>query len=151
MIFPYQPIISEAPDGNDFILILRPEVPVIVVGPAGSESYVGLVDTGSDHTILPKSIADELGIALRPASGSPAKAFGGHEVQLLLGEAILKLAADDNTVTWTATVFFYDFPKAADETVVLGHAGFLDYFTAIFDGKLGTLTLLPNDELPIVE
>jgi hypothetical protein len=33
--------------------------------------------------------------------------------------------------------------------VILGHDGFLDYFTATFDGKAGTLTLLPNDELPI--
>jgi hypothetical protein len=35
MIFPYQSIISAAPDGNDYVLILRPEVPVIIAGPAG--------------------------------------------------------------------------------------------------------------------
>jgi hypothetical protein len=151
MIFPYQPIISEAPDGIDFILILRPEVPITIVGPLGSESYVGLVDTGSDHTILPKSIADDLGIVLRPASGPPANVFGGHRVHLLIGEVILKLEADGSMLSWETTLLFFDFLKADDEAVILGHSGFLDFFTATFDGKLGTLTLLPNDELPVVE
>ena len=32
--------------------------------------------------------------------------------------------------------------------MILGHAGFLDYFTATFDGNSGTLTLIANDELP---
>jgi hypothetical protein len=35
--------------------------------------------------------------------------------------------------------------------VILGHAGFLDYFEATFDGKLGTLSLRANDDLPGVK
>jgi len=87
MIFPYQVLISEAPDGGDYVLILRPEVPVIILGPSGRDTYLGLVDAGSDHTIFPKSIADELGIRLRPATGPPAKVFGGHPVSLLIGDS----------------------------------------------------------------
>jgi hypothetical protein len=151
MIFPYRSIITEAPDSNDFLLIVRPEVPVTFVGPAGSASYVGLVDTGSDHTILPKTIADELGILLQPAMGQPASVFGGNRLQLLVGEVILKLKADGESLSWRTGAFFFDFTGAADETVILGHSGFFDYFTAIFDGKSASLTLLPNDELPIVD
>ena len=151
MIFPYRTIISEALDGKDFVLIVRPEVPVTFVGPSGAASYIGLVDTGSDHTILPKSIADELGIPVQPATGPPASVFGGQLVKLSIGEVVIKLKAVDSSCTWKATVFFHDFMKAVDETVIFGHTGFLDYFTAIFDGKLAELTLLPNDELPVVE
>ena len=35
--------------------------------------------------------------------------------------------------------------------IILGHTGFLEYFTATFDGKFGALTLVPNDELPAIE
>ena len=31
---------------------------------------------------------------------------------------------------------------------VVGSSGFLDYFTATFDGKAGHLTLVPNEDLP---
>ena len=134
MIFPYQSMISESPDGVDYVLFLRPEIPVTITGPAGSETFFGLVDTGADNTILPKSIADQLGIPLRSASGPPAIVFGGHNLQMLIGEVGFTLTSENETYRWATTVQFYDFKSPADETLVLGHSGFLDYFTAIFDG-----------------
>jgi hypothetical protein len=59
MIFPYQPVIVAAPDG-DFIELLRPEIEISIVGRSGTATLVGLVDTGSENTIFPKSIADDL-------------------------------------------------------------------------------------------
>ena len=50
---------------------------------------------------------------------------------------------------WNTPVCFFEFPTANEETVILGHAGFLDYFTATFDGKLGIVTLIPNDDFPL--
>ena len=150
MIFYYQPIVSVAPDTTDYLLLLRPEIPVTVIGPKGNGSYSGLVDTGSDNTILPKSVADQLGIPLVVAQGLPATVFGGHRVQLLIGEVTLQLRTEAEVLRWQTQVYFFDFSDAEDETVILGHSGFLDYFTATFDGKFGTLTLLPNDELPAV-
>ena len=148
MKFPYRGIITTAPDGADYLLILRPEVPVTIIGPAGSGTYLALVDTGSDNTILPKSIADDLGISLQPAGGPPASVFGGHRVELLTGTSVLRLEEAGESLTWTTPVFFFDFASREEETLILGHAGFLDYFTAIFDGKEGLLTLLANDDLP---
>jgi predicted aspartyl protease len=149
MIFYYQPIISAAPDGN-YQIVLRPEIPVTVIGPTGKATYSGLVDTGSDNTILPKSVAHQLGIALVPAAGPPATVFGGHRVQLLVGDVTLELEADTEVARWQTQIYFFDFAHEEDETVILGHMGFLDYFTATFDGKLGSLTLVPNDELPLL-
>ena len=151
MIFPYQSMISESPDGVDYVLFLRPEIPATIIGPAGSETFFGLVDTGSDNTILPKSIADQLGIPLRAASGPPAIVFGGRSLRMLIGEVGFALTSENETYRWAATVQFFEFESPEEETVVLGHSGFLDYFTAIFDGKEGLLTLQANDLLPVVE
>lgn len=149
MVFLYQPIISLAPDGASYLLILRPEIPVTVIGPNGEGTYLGLVDTGSDNTILPKSVADRLGIPLVSA-GAPATVFGGHHVPLMLGEVTMQLESDGEVLRWPAELHFFDFANEEDETVLLGHSGFLDYFTATFDGKQGMLTLIPNDELPMI-
>ena len=39
----------------------RPEVPVSIGGPLGKLSLLALVDTGADESILPFSLARELG------------------------------------------------------------------------------------------
>jgi predicted aspartyl protease len=147
MIFSYQPIISLAPDGVDYVLLLRPEIPVTVIGATGQATYLGLVDTGSDNTILPKSVADRFGVRLVDV-GPSAKVFGGNQVRLKVGPVTLRLEAEGEVVQWPVEVHFYDFPDEEDEMVILGHSAFLDYFTATFDGKQGTLNLVPNDNLP---
>lgn len=148
MIFGYQAIITGPLKGGDFGLFYRPEIPITIAGPSGSMLVAGLVDTGSDHTILPKSVADDLGIPLEESEGPGATAFGGQAVELASGLVTLRIEADGETVQWNTAVHFFDFAAGEAETVILGHAGFLDYFTATFDGKLGTLTLVTNDELP---
>ena len=149
MNFPYSSLISRDPATGDLLLLRRPEMPVTIVGPSSSATYIGLVDIGSDNTIFPQSVANLLGIATQPSTGPSATAFGGSRIALETGEANLRIEADRESASWRATISFFDFPTADEETVILGHAAFLDYFTAIFDGKAGVLTLLPNDELPV--
>ncbi len=150
MRFPSRWHISPAQDGDDLIFLPRPEISFVVQGGGRSVSLIGLVDTGSDHTILPKSVADKLGIATADSDGPPAQAFGGEAITLRYGEVVLQLVVDDETLRWPTEVCFYDFPLRKYETVVLGHAGFLDYFTASFDGKNSVLSLTPNDDLPLL-
>jgi hypothetical protein len=85
---------------------------------------------------------------MTPSDEPPAKAFTGEEVRLLTGEAVLELIADGERLAWRTPVSFYDSPRSDKESVVLGHAGYLDYFTATFDGLNAILTLEPNAELP---
>lgn len=148
MNFPYSSIISLDPGSGEYLLIRRPEIPVAIVGPSGAATFVGLVDTGSDNTIFPKSVADYLGISTGPSSGPAALVFGGQHVQLLTGEAILKLEADGLAISWKSLICFFESPSSEEETIILGHAGFLDYFTAVFDGLAGKLTLIPNGDMP---
>ena len=151
MKFPYSTVISAVPGTDEYVLMRRPEIPVTILGPGGSLTLIGLVDTGSDNTIFPKSVADLLQIATESESGPAANAFGGQRIQLLAGDATLQLEADEVTCSWKTVTCFFKFDSPEDETVILGHAGFLDFFTATFDGKFGTLMLMPNDELPTNE
>jgi hypothetical protein len=148
MKFPYSSLIATEPGTSDFLVIRRPEIPVTIIGPAGWVTLIGLVDSGSDHTIFPRSVADYLNIRLSSAAASSASAFGGHSVQLEVGEVHLRLEAERESLTWPAQVCFYDFAAQSDECVILGHSGFLDFLVATFDGKLGVLTLLATDEMP---
>lgn len=100
MKFFYSPSVSPDPDSKDYLLILRPEIPVTVSGPVGSMAYGALVDTGSDNTILPLSIADFLSIPVKPAAGLPAKVFSGERVQLFLGEVTFRLSDGEEAVLW---------------------------------------------------
>jgi hypothetical protein len=150
MIFSYQPVIVAAADG-DFLELLRPEIEVSIEGVLGRATVVGLVDTGSDNTIFPKSVADVLGIRLSPSSAPPALTFGGLSIPLSAGVVTLQLESDDASVRWQTTINFYEFESPELEAVILGHTGFLEYFTATFDGQKCTLTLVPNNDMPQVE
>jgi hypothetical protein len=84
-------------------------------------------------------------------SGATASVFGGARVQLLEGNATLRLQSGHEAIEWKALVCFFTFSSSEDETVILGHAGFLDYFTATFDAQSAILSLLPNQELPVTK
>lgn len=149
MKFPYSTGVLGSSGGDDFYLVRRPEIPITIIGENGSATVLALVDTGSDSTIFPRSIADHLGIEVQHDSTPLARSFTGHQVHLLSGIALLEIASEVERLRWQAPVCFIEFDSPDQETAVLGHEGFLEFFTAIFDGKASILTLEASDELPI--
>jgi predicted aspartyl protease len=147
MIFDYLASVV-AVDGDEFGLIFRPVIPITIEGPNGTIDVYALVDTGSDSTIFPRFVAERLGIPLHVAPNLKATAFGWTPIELEMGPVRLFLTDGRESCRWTETVGFFDSSGDADEMAVLGHAGFLNYFTATFDGKDGQLTLIPNELLP---
>lgn len=150
MIFPYSTALAEDADSGDFLVFRRPEVTVRIAHAGAAIAVDGLVDTGSDLTIFPLSLAKQLGIAVTPAREGTARVFGGQPVGLFTGMVVLELVQGE-VLRWKDYVWFCDFGQPKDQTVVLGHAGFLDYFLAEFDGRASVLRLTPNDELPRVD
>jgi hypothetical protein len=148
MKFPYSGFLSKAQDSGEEIIIFRPEVPLRIHGNRGLVDIIALVDTGADNTILPLAIARELGIETRKAKGPVAVAFGGQQIPLSFADVKLELLAQDEALLWQARVQFFDFADVDSETLIVGHEGFLDFFTAIFDGEQTTLTLEPNNDIP---
>lgn len=148
MNFLYEAFVTLEPETGEPNMILRPIIPVRIFGQSAFGHYAALVDTGADNTIFPKRIADDLGIELQAGLGPDATAFGGQTISLLFGDIELELEEQQERVRWKARVQFYDFADPEDEMLILGHAGFLDYFSAMFDGEQGLLSLTPNSTLP---
>jgi len=149
MRFDYTAILSSSPDSGDHVVIFRPEVRIKVHGPKGSGDFLALVDTGADNTILPESIARDLGIPLITGKGPAATAFGGQEIALSYADVALELVHPEKTLQWLARVYFVA-GSDEKETLILGHQGFLDYFTAIFKGEECALDLEANAFLPLI-
>jgi hypothetical protein len=148
MKFPYSGFLSKAQDTGHEIVIFRPEVPLRIYGVRGFVDIVALVDTGADNTILPSAIAHELGIETHESKAPMAVAFGGQQIPLSFADVHLEMSTNEQALRWQARVQFFDSADADSETLIVGHEGFLDFFTAIFDGEQTTLTLDPNNDLP---
>jgi hypothetical protein len=121
----------------------RPYVPIRVIDPRGSTRLDGLLDTGADETILPRSIAGPLGIGLDDGARGRFRGVGGQVVTVVYGSVELELATQSRRLRWPVTVAFLDGAHGA----ILGHAGFLEYFTASFNGERRHVTLRPNTRL----
>lgn len=129
-------------------ILYRPEVVVEVIGAIGISTIQALVDTGSDETIFPVSVAEAIGVRLDRSAVSQASAVGGHVVQLTPGSVTLRLAMSDAAYQWAATVNFLKVSDPGDEVALLGYAGFLEYFRATFDSETYELELTPHGRLP---
>jgi len=60
---------------------------------------------------------------------------------------VLEVVHGDERLRWLSRVYFLA-GGDAEETLVLGHQGFLDYFTATFIGEECVIDLEPNPYLP---
>lgn len=150
MKFPYSAIVSFDPDTGEPMLLLRPEIEIRIWGPNGFRNYLALVDTGADNTIFPRSAATALGIPLRPPRGGQSKSFGGHIVAIELGDAEMEISSTGESYRWPQRLHFYDTSGEDEEVAILGHVGFLEFFTATFDGKSAWLELVPYGTFPPV-
>jgi len=148
MKIPYREYLRRLPGSEDFQLILRPIVSVRIFGATLNARWDALVDTGADETLLPMSLAEVLGIPLDQEHTSRAVGISGDELTIYYGDVEFRIDVESEVVTWKTTVGFVEFGSSADEVIVLGHGGCLDYFTAVFDGERAELELVPNSYLP---
>jgi len=148
MKFRYATYLCEPSAANPDGVIVRPKVLLNIVGPLGDLFDLALVDTGADHTTLPISIAEELGIPLITEHTTQSSGFSGEEIETVPGEVELAIVAPDSEVRWRTHVYFARFPDESKEGCILGHVGGLQFFSAHFDGERQELTLAPNSKLP---
>jgi len=125
--------------------VYEPLISVRVIGPAGVCVIRGLLDTGSTDTLVPMQFLDWLGVEKGPRFN--LRAAGGSSFPAWLGNVDLELKDGVKVHRWSAHVGFTPFRKNA----IWGHAGFLDYFTATFNGRKRSVSLQPNNTftLPI--
>jgi hypothetical protein len=123
----------------------RPVIGVTILGPAGAIPYDGLLDTGSDDVLFPEDVAALIGIDLTNAPQGTASAFGHGNIPVRYAEAILRIADNQERREWRAWV---SFAPVVRRYALLGHAGFLQYFTAAFHGDREEVELTVNGQYP---
>jgi len=144
MKWPYHPYAVDksriCPPG----VVYRPEARLCVRGETGEAHLRALIDTGADHTVLPISIALDVGAELFPEESDAAKGVGGHEIPIIPGHVQLELISDEGSQAWSAFIGFADFESSEEECSILGHVGCLEYFLAAFDGVARSVELTPR-------
>ena len=129
---------SQAPE-----TFYRPMAKIRIAGPKGFRDLFALVDTGSDETLFPYDLVDRLGVTIRDGHKNEIRGIGGHTTTIWYSTVNLELLTPGGGPRWSARVGFYLGARS-----VLGHSGFLDHFTAKFNGRAKRLTLTPNQTAP---
>jgi hypothetical protein len=124
------------------------EMPIINLGfegPAGVRSVAGVVDSGADRTLLPKSLAASLGIPsddLEPGGG--AEGAGGvwfptwETAYALKARVIVPFAQPRGPEPWGPWIEMN--PEFATDTIpMFGRADFFTAFTVTFDQPTGNI------------
>lgn len=121
--------------------IFRPLIPVTFK--AGKESFeaYALVDSGSDYTILPISVAGILKLKLSDQPQYYIQGAGGNKFKIYkspieVGGTIQKRGF--RSLKWESYIYF---SEGDDSTLLLGQKGFFEHFEVRLDG--------PNREIEI--
>lgn len=109
---------------------------------------MALVDTGADESVLPLSLAKNIGVEVDESRSIPAAGVGGHPIELLPGAVELEIGDGSESYRWRAIVGFARFDRPENECTCIGHVAALEYFTATFDGERQRCTLVPNATFP---
>lgn len=148
MTFRFRPYLVSSAAG-DRSLVFRPVLTVGVSSDTEQGQWDALIDTGADECIFPDSIAEPLGLDLARATTGRISGVGGDALSAAYTGLQLELTDGTMSVRWPVIVGFVHYPRPAEEILILGHSGFLEFFTAVFDGEKRTLELLPNPRLPM--
>lgn len=127
--------------------ISRPVVAVVIEGPIRRRLLDGLLDTGSDLTILPQREAKAVGIQLPAKADGAIKTAGGVTIAYRWADVVLELRSLRSLVRWKTAVAFAEDPLTL---IHLGTHGFLEHFHSTFMGPEKKLTLDPQPSLPIL-
>jgi hypothetical protein len=145
--FPYLPASASQPvialGGR--LVRPRPVISVTVIGPAGSVPQDALLDTGADDTVFPERLAGMIGIDLTHAPTGGASGVGSPGVTVRYAQVRLRIADNREQREWQAWV---GFTTARSRHPLLGFAGFLQYFTAVFFGDREEVELTVNGLYP---
>jgi hypothetical protein len=119
----------------------RAIIPISLVGPADTWAGDCRLDTGADDTVFPEGVASFVGIDLLKAPVGSAAGVGGVPITLRYAQVTLRTTDGLEQREWTAWVGFTPTPLRFP---LLGFAGFLQYFTAIFHGDREEVELMVN-------
>jgi hypothetical protein len=119
----------ERPDGR---VVKSPSIPVTLVGKAARYDVIGLLDSGADVSVIPKDMAELLGLDLERKPVEESRGIGGtvrsvSTVLQLIVEA--KRGHERYQITLPVNVLL----DGESPPLLLGRAGFFELFVITFD------------------
>ena len=142
MKFPYRRALASSPAGLTYIY--RPLVPLLIIGPQGSDLLLAVADTGSDDILLPRALLPHLGVTVDDSRAATLTSITGHQLMMSPGAVELELTDGVETCCWSATVYFVSYPDPLYQTAIFGHSGGLAFFQATFAGAQKEPELVPS-------
>lgn len=123
----------------------RPLIHVALIGPSGTRVERAHIDPGADDTVFPETLAAKIGIDLTNAPVGSGSAVGGQTITLRFAEVALRITDGRERREWPARV---GFAPLALRNPLLGFAGCLQFFSALFLGDREELELTVNSLYP---
>lgn len=151
MLFSYAPVEVASTTTGEIETYWRPIIPLVIQGDADIVLCSALVDSGADISLIPKPIAETLGLKLQPCHGPSPIAFGGGAIKTYSTEAVLQISDGTDDVAWLARLLVFEADRTQEQNAILGHVGFFEFFRATFDSSLRQLELLPNANGKFIE
>jgi hypothetical protein len=123
----------------------RPIVSVTLIGPGGSRARDAVLDTAGDDTVFPQALASLLGIDLINAPSGVGAGVGSYRLAVRYAQVTLRLTDGKERREWPAWVGFTAAPLPYP---LLGFAGCLQFFSAVFHGDREEVELAVNRLYP---
>lgn len=131
-----------------WVRVYRPIIPITITGLTNAKRVRGLVDTGSDDTLLPRSLADDLGVETDESLEIKVTNISESPVAIVHGDVELNIQSGTESYSWSTQVGFIDYQDVENEMVILGHKGCLEFFQLFFDGPKKELEIKPGATFP---
>lgn len=133
--FKYKAI--KRPDGRN---VKSPSIPVTLLGKINQYEVIGLLDSGADLSVIPKDMAELLGIAIENKKVEESRGIGGavKSVRTTMG---LIISDNKNHEKYELNVPVSVILEGDPPPILLGRAGFFDNFVITFDEPNKKVTL----------
>jgi hypothetical protein len=119
------------------------------LSPRQPSTLAALVDSGSEHTLAARWLAEDLDLNLDESHDRLLLGIGGRSVVAVFAEIELRLYRDhggDDYVCWRTEVGFLE-PWDAEFFVILGQVGFYDQFTVTMNRRVRTVLVTDVETL----
>jgi len=125
-------------------VVVRPVVPVTLVGADLSTPVLALIDSGSEHVLAAPWLANAVGVDASSAHDEIDLGIGGHTIRVGFVDLRIRLhpdgGSDDEYVEWECEVGLVSQWKPTFP-VILGQRGFFDEFTVTFGRQAQTVAV----------
>lgn len=143
-VYPYQE------DGPRLgTVVLRPIVPITLVGQDVAPTSLALVDSGCEHVLAAPWLANAVGVDAEQSDRRLYLGIGGDTVKVRFADLTMRLhppdGDDDEYVEWQAEVGFVHHWRPT-WPILVGQVGFFDKFTVTMSRPAQHAAIQADDE-----